>query len=95
MMLRELHEVITELQASVAPLAAAASAGMRVSALELSLPLDMALVLRGGGCVLLADVPRNLADAGWNQEPNRLQLTLTATPAPSANDVQPESEVSA
>lgn len=94
-MLRELHEVITELQASVAPLAAAARSGMRLSALELSLPLDMALLLRGGGCVLLADVPRNLADAGWNQEPNRLQLTLTATPAPSANDVQADSEVGA
>lgn len=80
-MLRELHEVITELQASVAPLATASSAGMRLSALELNLPLDMALRLRGGGCVLLADVPRNLADASWNQEPNRLQLTLTATPA--------------
>ena len=80
-MLRELHEVITELQASVAPLATVSSAGMRLSALELNLPLDMALRLRGGGCVLLADVPRNLADASWNQEPNRLQLTLTATPA--------------
>jgi hypothetical protein len=95
MMLRELHEVITELQASVAPLAAAARSGMRLSALELSLPLDMALLLRGGGCVLLADVPRNLADAGWNQEPNRLQLTLTATPATPADDVQDGSEVRA
>jgi hypothetical protein len=95
MMLRELHEVVTELQASVAPLATAARSGLRLSALELNLPLDMALLLRGGGCVLLADVPRNLADASWNQEPNRLQLTLTATPAPSANDVQAESEVSA
>ena len=94
-MLRELHEVITELQASVAPLATAARSGLRLSALELNLPLDMALLLRGGGCVLLADVPRNLADASWNQEPNRLQLTLVATQATPANAVQAESEVSA
>ncbi|NKE67313.1 hypothetical protein RAMLITH_15925 [Ramlibacter sp. RBP-2] len=80
-MLRELHEVVAELQDSVAPLAAAARAGMRVSAVEVDLPLDMALVLRGGGCTLLADVPRNLADASWNEEPNRLQFTLAATPA--------------
>lgn len=79
-MLRELHEVITELQASVAPMATAAAAGMRVSGLQLDLPLDMAFVLRGGACVLLADVPRNLADAAWEREPNRLQLELAAVP---------------
>lgn len=88
-MLRELHEVITELQASVAPMAAAASAGMRLSALELDLPLDMSLRLRGGGCVLLADVPRNLADANWDREPCRLQLTLHATPVdPDATEAR-------
>jgi hypothetical protein len=81
MMLRELNEVITEMQASVAPLATATQVGLRLSALELNLPLDMMLLLRGGGCVLLADVPRNLADASWNDEPNRLRLTLAATPA--------------
>ena len=79
-MLRELHEVITELQDSVAPLAKAASAGMRLSAMELNLPLDMTLRLRDGGCVLLADLPRNSADASWQDEPNRLRLTLAATP---------------
>jgi hypothetical protein len=81
MMLRELHEVVAELQDSVAPLAAAAAAGMRLSAVELNLPLDMALRLRGGTCVLLADVPRNSADASWQDETSRLQLTLLATPS--------------
>lgn len=80
-MLRELHEVITELQDSVAPLATAAQAGMRLCALEMNLPLDMVLLLRGGGCVLLADVPRNLADASWNGEPTRLRFTLAASPS--------------
>jgi hypothetical protein len=86
-MLRELHEVVTELQASVAPLAQAALAGVRLQALALNLPLNMVLLLRDGGCVLLADVPRNLADAPWNLEPSRLQLTLCATPASAEPEV--------
>ena len=81
MMLRELHELVAELQDSVAPLAAAAQAGVRLSALELNLPLDMVTLLRGGGCVLLADVPRNGADASWNGTPTQLHLTLSAVPA--------------
>jgi len=81
MMLRELHEVLTELQASVAPLAGAAQVGVRLSALEMTLPLDMVAVLRAGGCVLLADVSRNLADANWRDMPTRLHLTLAAVPA--------------
>lgn len=85
-MLRELHEVIAELQDSVAPLARAAASGLRLSALELNLPLDMTLRLRDGGCVLLADVARNLADASWQLEPTRLQLTLTAAPTPIEDD---------
>lgn len=80
-MLRELHEVLCELQASVAPLTVAARAGLRIDGLELDLPLDMALVLRGGGCALLADVPRNLADASWEREPSRLHLVLQAAAA--------------
>ena len=84
-MLRELHEVIAELQDSFAPMAAAAAAGMRVNAVQLDLPLDMALVLRGGGCALLADVARNSADALWEREPNRLQLSLAAIPVEEAS----------
>lgn len=78
-MLRELHEVITELQSSVAPFGIAAQTGMRLSALEMNLPLDMVLLLRGGGCVLLADVPRHLTPSNWSREPSRLQITLAAT----------------
>lgn len=86
-MLRELHEVISELQDSMAPLGAAAQAGMRLSSAEINLPLDMVVMLRGGSCALLADVPRNLADAPWNKTPNRLRLTLTATPTPDETKV--------
>jgi hypothetical protein len=82
-MLRELNEVVAELQSSVAPLAIVAQAGVRLDKLEMNLPLDMVALLRGGGCVLLADVPRNLADASWNGSPTRLRLTLAAVPAES------------
>jgi hypothetical protein len=83
-MLRELHEVLAELQDSVAPMAAAAAAGMRLSAVELDLPLDVSLRLRAGGCVLLADVPRNHADAQWQLQPSHLHLVLAATPLEEA-----------
>jgi hypothetical protein len=86
-MLRELHEVVSELQASVAPLATAAQAGVRLSELQMNLPLDMVTLLRGGGCVLLADVPRNLADASWNGSPTRLHLTLAAVAADAQEGV--------
>lgn len=79
-MLRELHEVLSELQDGVAPLAAAAKAGVRLSTVEMSLPLDMVVLLRSGSCVLLADVPRNHADSGWTGSPTRLQISLGAIP---------------
>ena len=94
-MLRELHEVITELQDSLATRASAARAGLRLSALEMDLPLDMVLLLRAGGCVLLADVPRNLADANWNDGPNRLRLTLATTPAACPGDALSDRETDA
>ena len=83
-MLRELHQSLIELQASVVQLASAAEAGMRVDSLALTLPLDMVVVLRDGGCVLLADLPRNSADSSWNEAPSRLRLTLDAVPTAEA-----------
>lgn len=83
-MLRELHQTLTELQESIAPLASAAEAGVRVETLSLTLPLDMVVVLRGGACVLLGDLPRNSADASWHEASTRLQITLEALPAAEA-----------
>jgi hypothetical protein len=79
MMLRELNEVLTELQSCVAPLAQARQAGVRLSTVELNVPLDMVVVLRGGGCVLLADVPRNSEDVRWFDEMgSQLKVQLVA-----------------
>ena len=79
-MLRELHDVLSELQTTVAPLASAAQAGVRIATLEMTLPMDMVTLFRSGSCVLLADVSRNHADASWRDTPTRLQLTLGAVP---------------
>ena len=84
-MLRELHQSLTELQASVAPLASAAEAGVRIDTLSLTLPLDLVAILRGGTCVLLGDLPRNSADASWHEASSRLQLTLEALPLTEAD----------
>lgn len=82
-MLRELHELLSELQEALAPLALAARAGVRLDAVALDLPLDVVPVLRGGGCALLADVPRNTADAAWQPDlPTRLRLSLASVPLP-------------
>ena len=83
-MLRELYQSLAELQNSIAPLASAAQAGVRISTLSLTLPLDMAIVLRDGGCVLLGDFARNSADASWCETPTRLHLTLEAQPVDEA-----------
>lgn len=84
-MLRELHEVLTEMQEALAPMASAAQAGMRIAAVELTLPIDVQPVLRDGGCALLADVSRNFADAAWHDVPTRLHWQLEAAPtAPDA-----------
>ena len=89
-MLRELHELMTELQTSIAPLGVAAQAGVRIGTLDMSLPLDMVAMLRGGACVVLADVQRNHADASWCEQPTRMHVLLAAVPAqPPAPEVLP------
>jgi hypothetical protein len=80
-MLRELHEVLLEMQDGVAPLARATDAGMRLQSLQLTLPLDMATVFRDGGCALLADLPRSHADANWRSLATKLHLILAAEPS--------------
>lgn len=80
-MLRELHEVLLEMHDSVTPLASAAQAGVRLSSLELTLPLDMLAVLRGGRCVLLADVARSQTDAHRQAAATRLHVGLQAVDA--------------
>lgn len=77
-MLRELATVLADLQQGLQ--SAAQRAGVQVTQAEMTLPVDTALTLRQGGCVLLADVARSLADADWRGPPCRLQLTWQQVP---------------
>lgn len=80
-MLRELATVLVELHDSLAGMNAAGAAGLRLAAVEMTLPMDVRPVLRNGGCVLLGDLPRTPADAAWRDPvvgPSRLYLRWVA-----------------
>jgi hypothetical protein len=63
MMRRELSTVLDELRSGLEQ--GASRAGMRLTGVEMSLPMDLLAVLRDGGVTLLADVARSRADDPW------------------------------
>lgn len=73
-MLRSLSTVLEDLHAGMQAAARQAGHGVRIAQAEMTLPMDCALVLANGGCMLLADVARNPADATWRESPSRLTL---------------------
>ena len=77
-MLRDLATMLEDLQSGMR--AAAQQSGVRLTEAEMTLPVDVALVLKDGGCALLADVPRNAADAPWWQAQSRLTLRFGTLP---------------
>lgn len=77
-MLRDLAAVLTDLHAGLQ--VAAERAGVRVTQAEMTLPVDAALTLKDGGCVLLADVARSYADGNWREQPCRLSLVWQEMP---------------
>ncbi len=91
-MLRDLAAVLTDLHQGMQAAAARAGGGVRIARAEMSLPVDTALVLKDGGCALLADVARNAADAAWQQAPSRLTLHWAEVPTqdlPGASEGAP------
>jgi hypothetical protein len=78
MMLRDLATILIELHSGLQ--ATAERAGVRVTHAEMTLPVDTALALKDGGCVLQADVARSYADADWREQPCRLTLVWNETP---------------
>jgi hypothetical protein len=74
-MLRDLATVIEDLHEGLAGHGRAAAAGMRLTRVELALPMDFMPVLRDGGCVMLADVSRANADADWIEATSRARFT--------------------
>jgi hypothetical protein len=78
-MRRELAVLLGELRDGVA--AHASRAGMRLTAVEMTLPIDLLVVLHGGGPLLLADVPRSRADDTWLERQSRLHVSWRLVPA--------------
>ena len=79
-MLRDLSTVLEDLLQGMQAAAARAGGGVRIARAEMTLPVDIALVLKDGGCALLADVARNAADAAWQQTPSRIALLWAEVP---------------
>src|SRR5438105_2231141 len=76
-MRRELATVLDELRSGLVQ--GAARAGVRVTGVEMTLPMDVLVVLRDGGLALLADVPRSRADDPWRDvESSRLSIRWQA-----------------
>jgi len=79
-MLRDLATVLEDLHLGMRSAAAHAGPGVRIAQAQMTLPVDTALVLKDGGCALLADVTRNHAAASWMEAPSRLTLCWGEVP---------------
>ena len=72
-MLRELSQLLSELHDGLADVEN--RAGVRLSHVEMTLPLELRPILRDGGCLLLADVPRSREVNEWLASPSKLRVT--------------------
>jgi hypothetical protein len=83
MMRRDLSTVLDELRDGLVH--SATRAGMRLTGVEMTLPMDLLVVLRDGGVALLADVPRSRADDPWRDaQGTRLHIRWQALPTGDA-----------
>ena len=71
-MRRELSQLLDELHDGL--LAIEARDGLRLSQVDMTLPIELRPVFRDGGCVLLAEFPRGLGADDWTPTPSRLRL---------------------
>ena len=75
-MLRELSQLLDELHDGLVNVEA--RGGVQLSAVEMTLPLDVRAIFRGGTVVLLADVPRNRSTDEWIASPSRLRVSWSS-----------------
>lgn len=71
-MLRELSQLLDELHDGL--VAVQTLGHVQLTRIEMTLPLELRPVLRGGGCVLLADVARSRDVNEWMASPSKLRL---------------------
>jgi len=83
-MLRELSHLLNELHDGLQ--AVEARGGVQLSNVEMILPLELRPILRGGTCVLLADVPRSREINDWLASPSKLCIAWSSAGAPHGRD---------
>lgn len=91
-MLRELSELILDIESGLESFARGATeqgVPIRLTKVELTLPLDLQTVFRSGGCVLLADVPRDRSDSGFVPMRSSLALSLAAAAVDECLELEP------
>ena len=71
-MLRELAALLGELHDGLTGIEA--RDGVRLANVDMVLPLELRPIFRDGGCVLLADVPRNSGVDAWISSPSKLSI---------------------
>jgi hypothetical protein len=71
-MLRELSTLLGELHDGLTGIEA--RDGVRLANVDMVLPLELRPIFRDGGCVLLADVPRNSGIDAWIATPSKLSI---------------------
>lgn len=71
-MLRELSVLLDELHDGLAGIEA--RDGVRLANVDMVLPLELRPIFRDGGCILLADVPRNSGVDAWIASPSKLSV---------------------
>jgi len=71
-MLRELSQLLGELHDGL--LDVEDRAGVALTRVDMSLPLDLRPVFRDGGCVLLADLARSREVNEWSATPSKLRV---------------------
>lgn len=89
-MLRELHHLLDELHDGLD--AIELRGGVRLSNVDMTLPLELRPVFRDGGCVLLADVPRQRAVDAWVASPSKLVIGWSAGGVADASQAGPPRE---
>ena len=83
-MLRELSQVLDELHDGL--IAIEAHSGVKLTRVDMNLPLELRPVFRDGGCVLLADLSRSREVNEWITEPSKLSVAWSLDGGDSDRD---------
>ena len=77
---RELSDTLIDVADGA--LVGAGAAGVRTTSMELSLPVEVALEIRDGALVVVAELPRFIFRSAFDQPPSRLKVVWAEGGAP-------------